>query len=64
MKLPNNKGDRTPTRHILSSNEAFSTGNGLHQIELLAKGTQAIVKAIGGTLQIDNMAPLLNTTPT
>ena len=37
MKLPNNEGDRGLSGHHLSPNEAFSTGNELHLIELLSK---------------------------
>ena len=38
MELPNNGGDRAPTGHLLSPNEASSPKIGLHIIELLAKG--------------------------
>ena len=37
MKSPNNEGDRVPTGHLLSPNEASSTRIGLYLIELLAK---------------------------
>lgn len=48
---------------LLSPNEASSTGNGLHLIELLAKGhpwetTQAIAKTLGGSPQTDSKALL------
>ena len=38
MKLTNNEENRAPTGYLLLPNEAPSTGNGLHLIELLAKG--------------------------
>ena len=38
MKSSNNGGDSTLTGHFLSPNEASSTGNELHLIELLVKG--------------------------
>lgn len=48
---------------FLSPNEPSSTGNGLHLIELLAKGhpwetTQAIAKTLGGSPQTDSKALL------
>ena len=74
MKSPNNGGDRVPTGHLLSPNEASSTGTALHSIELLAKGvswnspkTQAVTKTMGCSLQADSIGgtgELLRTTPT
>lgn len=62
---PSNNGEREPIGHLLS-NEASSTGTGLHLIELLineAHGnlqtTQAEAKT-GCSLQ-DSKAPLLKT---
>lgn len=40
MKLPSNEENRAPTGHLMSPNEAFSTGVGLHLIELLTKGAR------------------------
>ena len=37
MRSPSNGGDRVPTGHLLSPNEAFHSGTELHLIELLAK---------------------------
>lgn len=37
MKLTNTGGDVAPSGHLLSPNEASSTGNGLYPIKLLAK---------------------------
>ena len=66
-----NWGDRAPGGYLLSPHEAFSTGNGLYFIELLAKGvpcqpqtTKAVAKAIGCSPQTDIKPSLLKTTPT
>ena len=37
MRSPSNGGDRVPTGHLLSPNEASSTRIGSHPIKLLAK---------------------------
>ena len=64
MKSPNNGGDRTPVGHLLSPNEASSTGTGFHLIELLVPGvygspqtTQAVDKLIGCSPQTDDNVP-------
>ena len=71
MKLSNNRGDRTPTGHLLSPNEASSTRNGLHLIKFITKGyhgnpqiTQAIAQVIKSFPQTDGKALLLETTST
>ena len=71
MESPNNRGDRVPTRHFLPPNEISRPGNGLHLIELLAKGThgnlqitQAIAKTIGCFPQSDGKTLLLKTVST
>ena len=38
MESPNNREEKTPGRYLLSRNEASSSGNGLHIIELAMKG--------------------------
>lgn len=38
IKLPNNRGDKVPTGHLLSSKEASTTRVGLRLIELFARG--------------------------
>lgn len=55
----------------LSSSETSSIRNGLHLVELLAKGapwklqiTQAIVRIIGCSPDTDGLILLLKTTPT
>ena len=40
MNSLNHRGDRTPTAHPLSPNQASNTRFGLYLIELLAKGVQ------------------------
>jgi hypothetical protein len=37
MKSPNGGGDRVPSGHLLSPNEAFVIRNGLYLVELLVK---------------------------
>lgn len=37
MESLNNRKEKAPIRHLLSSNETSSPGNGLRVIELLAK---------------------------
>lgn len=38
MKLSINRGDRVPTRHLLSPNKDFSAEDGLYLNKFLAKG--------------------------
>ena len=38
MKLPNSRSDRATANHLLSPNEASSTGIGLYILDLLSKG--------------------------
>lgn len=54
MESTNNKEDNVPTRHLMPPCKTFSAKNGLHLVELLAKGphekpqaSQAITKGIG-----------------
>lgn len=68
MEFPNNKGDRVPTGHLLSSKEASSTRTGLHPIELLTQRscgnlhtTQVVAKTTGCS---NSRAPLLKKSPT
>ena len=58
--MPNTGEDRVPIEHLSAVNEASSTGNELHLIELLVKGVhgnlqpnQDITKAIDGSPQTD-----------
>lgn len=69
MDLPNNGGDRTLTEHLLSTNKAANSSNGLQSIEFLVKGShrkplkiEAIIKAAGCCLQTNSKALLLNNT--
>lgn len=39
MKSPNNRLDRDQTGHVLSPNKTYSTGIGLHLIDLFAGGS-------------------------
>lgn len=64
-------GDRAPSGHLLSSNEASSPRIWLGIIECWPKvfhgypqTTQAVAKTIGYSPQNDSKAPLLNTIPT
>ena len=68
MKLSNNGQDIAPTGHLLSPNEASSTGNVLH-LSCRPKGfhenpqiTRAISKAVGCSPATDGKALLLKTT--
>lgn len=70
MKSLNNRVHRAPAGHLLSLNEASSTGNELCLIKFLDKGvprnlqiTQAIVKTISCSPQSDGKDLLLKTTP-
>lgn len=38
MSSPNNRGNKVPTRHLLSSSETFNVRNKHQVIERLAKG--------------------------
>lgn len=38
MRLPNNRGDSVPTRHLLLPNKIFTVKDGLHLSELLVNG--------------------------
>lgn len=65
-KSSNNWGDEVPTDHLLSPNEASSTG--LHSIRLLARGshgnppnTQALTKTIVCSPQTDSKLLFLKT---
>lgn len=71
MKLPNHKGDRTPTGNFSSLNKASNTRNELHLIGDVShrnpwepQTTQAVIKAIGCSPKTGTKALLLNTTPT
>ena len=71
MKQPNNHGDRATAEYFLYPNETSCTGNELHIIELLTKGshwdqqtTQATPKDIGCFSQTSGMVLLLKTTIT
>lgn len=68
MESQNNRGDKFPTRHLSPPDETFTSGNGLHLIELLTKElhgnhqiSQAIAKAIGRSLKTGSKALLLKT---
>ena len=71
MKLSNNRGDRTPTGHLLSPNEASSTRNGFNIPNGVLgqrgpirtpKQQRLLPRLSGGSPQSDSKSLLLKTT--
>lgn len=69
MNSPNDKGEGTPTGHLITQSKHSSTGIGFHSFEMITKvshgntqTTWAVAKKIDCASQTDSNAPLLKTT--